>query len=157
MINANLNREVPDVGGPYDAIVYGDILEHVIDPLHVLVALNRSLAATGFVIISIPNIAHLYVRLLLLMGRFDYIDRGILDNTHLRFFTARSLKALMADAGLVIQRFTATPAPLYQILPVSWHRRWIASTHAVNAVIARSLPRLFGYQFLVLARPRTIP
>jgi hypothetical protein len=91
---------------------------------------------------------------LLLVGRFDYIDRGILDDSHLRFFTERSLRGLIADAGLTIERFTATPAPLYQILPTSWHKPWVAATHAVNAVIARNLPRLLGYQFIVLARPK---
>jgi 2-polyprenyl-3-methyl-5-hydroxy-6-metoxy-1,4-benzoquinol methylase len=154
MLTANLNREIPEVPGPFDAIVYGDVLEHLIDPLRVLVELDRSLAPGGFVIISVPNIAHLYIRLLLLLGRFDYIDRGILDQTHLRFFTARSLRALIADAGLTIERFTATPAPLYQILPTAWHKPWVAATHAVNAVIARNLPRLLGYQLIVLARPK---
>lgn len=154
MITANLNRVIPEVQGPFDAILYGDVLEHLIDPLRVLVELDRSLAPDGFVIISVPNIAHLYIRLLLLLGRFDYIDRGILDNTHLRFFTARSLRALLADAGLVIERFTATPAPLYQVLPPSWHKRWVAATHTVNALIARNLPRVLGYQFIVLARPK---
>ena len=154
MITANLNREVPEVQGPFDAILYGDVLEHLIDPLRVLVELNRSLAPDGFVIVSVPNIAHLYIRLLLLLGRFDYIDRGILDDTHLRFFTARSLRALIDDAGLVVERLTATPAPLYQVLPERWHKRWVALTHTVNAAIARNLPRLLGYQFIVLARPK---
>ena len=154
MIAANLNRETPEVGGPFDAIVYGDVLEHLIDPLRVLVELDRALAPDGFVIVSVPNIAHLYIRLLLLLGRFDYIDRGILDDTHLRFFTERSLRALIADAGLTIDRFTATPAPLYQVLPASWHRPWVAATHAINAVIARNLRRLLGYQLIVLARPK---
>lgn len=154
MITANLNRDIPEVGGPFDAIIYGDILEHLIEPLRVLVELDRALAPGGFVVISVPNIAHLYIRLLLLIGRFDYIDRGILDNSHLRFFTGRSLRALIADAGLSVERFSATPAPLYQILPASWHRPWVAATHAVNAAIARNLPRLLGYQFIVLARPK---
>jgi 2-polyprenyl-3-methyl-5-hydroxy-6-metoxy-1,4-benzoquinol methylase len=154
MLTANLNREIPEVVGPFDAILYGDVLEHLVDPLRVLVELDRALVPDGFVVISVPNIAHLYIRLLLLVGRFDYIDRGILDDSHLRFFTQRSLRALLADAGLTVERFTATPAPLYQILPASWHKRWVAATHAVNAVVARGLPRLLGYQFLVLARPK---
>jgi hypothetical protein len=88
------------------------------------------------------------------VGRFDYLDRGILDHSHLRFFTERSLRAMLADAGLTIGRFTATPAPLYQILPVSWHRQWVAATHSINAVIARKVRRLLGYQFIVLAHPK---
>jgi len=154
MITANLDREIPEGEGPFDVIVYGDVLEHLVDPLRVLVELDRSLAPTGFVIISVPNIAHLWIRLLLLFGRFEYLDRGILDHSHLRFFTERSLRAMLANAGLSIVRFTATPAPLYQILPVSWHRRWVAATHAINAVIARKARRLLGYQFIVLAHPK---
>jgi 2-polyprenyl-3-methyl-5-hydroxy-6-metoxy-1,4-benzoquinol methylase len=154
MITMNLDREIPGGEGPFDVIVYGDVLEHLVDPLRVLVELDRSLGPGGFVILSVPNIAHLWIRLLLLVGRFDYLDRGILDQSHLRFFTERSLRAMLADAGLSIERFTATPAPLYQILPVSWHRRWVAATHAINAVIARKVRRLLGYQFIVLAYPK---
>jgi 2-polyprenyl-3-methyl-5-hydroxy-6-metoxy-1,4-benzoquinol methylase len=155
MIPVNLDREIPVGEGPFDVIVYGDVLEHLVDPLRVLVELDRCLAPGGFVIISLPNIAHLWIRLLLLVGRFDYLDRGILDHSHLRFFTERSMRAMLADAGLSIERFTATPAPLYQILPVSWHRRWVAATHSINAVIARKVPRLLGYQFIVLAHPKS--
>jgi 2-polyprenyl-3-methyl-5-hydroxy-6-metoxy-1,4-benzoquinol methylase len=155
MITLNLDREIPVGEGPFDVIVYGDVLEHLVDPLRILVELDRSLAAGGFVVISVPNIAHLWIRLLLLFGRFDYLDRGILDHSHLRFFTERSLRAMLADAGLLIERFTATPAPLYQILPVSWHRRWVAATHSVNALIARKVRRLLGYQFIVLAHPKS--
>jgi O-antigen biosynthesis protein len=154
MIPVNLDREIPVGEGPFDVIVYGDVLEHLVDPLRVLVELDRCLVPGGFVIVSLPNIAHLWIRLLLLVGRFDYLDRGILDHSHLRFFTERSLRAMLADAGLTIGRFTATPAPLYQILPVSWHRQWVAATHSINAVIARKVRRLLGYQFIVLAHPK---
>jgi 2-polyprenyl-3-methyl-5-hydroxy-6-metoxy-1,4-benzoquinol methylase len=155
MITLNLDREIPVGEGPFDVIVYGDVLEHLVDPLRVLVELDRGLGPGGFVIISVPNIAHLWIRLLLLVGRFDYLDRGILDHSHLRFFTERSMRAMLADAGLSIERFTATPAPLFQILPVSWHRRWVAATHSINAVIARNVRRLLGYQFIVLAYPKS--
>jgi 2-polyprenyl-3-methyl-5-hydroxy-6-metoxy-1,4-benzoquinol methylase len=154
MIAMNLDRDLPVGEGPFDVILYGDVLEHLVDPLRVLVELDRSLAAGGFVVISVPNVAHLWIRLLLLIGRFDYLERGILDHSHLRFFTERSLRAMLADAGLSIERFTATPAPLYQIPPVSWHRRWVAATHSINALIARKLRRVLGYQFIVQAHPK---
>jgi 2-polyprenyl-3-methyl-5-hydroxy-6-metoxy-1,4-benzoquinol methylase len=154
MINVDLDRQIPDIAAPFDAIVYADVLEHLVDPLRVLVTLNGAVDPGGFVVVSVPNVAHLWIRLLLLLGRFDYLDRGILDRSHLRFFTERSLRAMMADAGLVIERFTATPAPLYQLLPPRWHTRWVALTHRTNAAIARATPRLLGYQFIVLARPK---
>ena len=154
MVVANLDRETPKLEGPYDAIVYGDILEHLADPLRVLVDLSPSLAPGGRVVVSVPNVAHFIIRLSLLVGRFDYIDRGILDHTHLRFFTERSLRALVDDAGLAVEQFGATPAPLYQVLPVRFHRPWLGATHRVNAWLARSFPRLLGYQFIVLAHPK---
>ncbi len=157
MINVNLDRKIPEVEASVDAIVYADVLEHLVDPWRVLVTLNHVLAPEGFVVVSVPNVAHLWIRLLLLAGRFEYLDRGILDHSHLRFFTQRSLRAMLTDAGLEISRFTATPAPLYQLLPPRWHNRWIAMTHRTNARIARNLPRLLGYQFIVLARPKAPP
>jgi 2-polyprenyl-3-methyl-5-hydroxy-6-metoxy-1,4-benzoquinol methylase len=157
MITLNLDRELPEDAGSFDVVVYGDVLEHLVDPLRVLVELDRCLARGGFVIISVPNIAHLWIRLLLLVGRFDYLDRGILDHSHLRFYTERSLRAMLESAGLDVVRFTATPAPLYQILPASWHKPWVAATHAVNAAIARRVRRLLGYQFIVLAVPKGLP
>ena len=68
-------------------MVFGDVLEHLRDPLAVLMEFTESLKDDGVVIISLPNIANIYVRLNLLIGRFDYQDRGILDRTHIRFFT----------------------------------------------------------------------
>ncbi|PYM20941.1 MAG: hypothetical protein DMD81_01065 [Candidatus Rokuibacteriota bacterium] len=156
MVVANLDREVPVLETQFDAIVYGDVLEHLSDPLRVLTELNRLLAPGGFVVISMPNVAHFVIRLSLLIGRFDYIDRGILDHTHLRFFTERSVRALVANAGLRVELFTATPAPLYQVLPRRFHKPWLAATHAINAWIAHRLPRLMGYQFVILARPKEI-
>ncbi len=157
MVVADLARELPGLDGPFDVIVYGDVLEHLPEPLRVLVELNRWLAPGGFVVISIPNIAHLAIRLLFLAGYFTYMDRGILDRTHLRFFTARSLRAFLVDAGLGIERFTATPAPLYEVVPAGWQGRWLAPVQAVSAGVARLLPRLLGYQFVVLARPKGAP
>ncbi len=153
MLVADLNREIPEVDGPFDALVYGDVLEHLVDPLQVFRTLNRGLAPGGDIIVSIPNIAHLWMRLSLLAGRFDYADRGLLDRGHLRFFTRRSLKSFLADAGLRIIRATATPVPIYQVVPPRFHSTALAAVHAVSAATARALPTFLAYQFVVLARP----
>jgi hypothetical protein len=118
----------------------------------VLTTLDRRLAPGGEVIVSVPNVAHLWMRLSLAAGRFDYAERGILDRTHLRFFTQRSLRALLAGAGLRVVRATATPVPLYQVVPERLHGQTLAAVHGVSAAVARALPRLLGYQFVVLAR-----
>ena len=151
MLVVDLDGDLPDLGAPFDAIVCGDVLEHLVDPLRALTALGAWLAPGGRIAISVPNVAHLAIRLSLMAGRFDYFDRGILDRTHLRFFTDRSLRRLLAAAGLVPVRRTATPVPLHQVVPTSWHGRALAATHALSAACSRALPRLFGYQLLVLA------
>jgi len=149
MIVADLDAGVPPLDGAFDAIVCADVLEHLRDPAAVLTALGRALAAGGEVVISIPNVAHLWMRLSLLAGRFEYAERGILDRTHLRFFTRRTLAALVAEAGLRVARMTSTPVPLYQVVPPRWHGRALAAVHALSAGSARLLPRLLAYQFVV--------
>lgn len=153
MLVADLDREVPALDGRFDLIVYGDVLEHLIDPLRVLRALDERLAADGRIILSMPNVAHLWIRLSLLLGRFDYADRGILDRTHVRFFTERSLRQLLAAAGLDVVHIEPTPVPLSLVVPPRFHGPWLDLLHAVNAGAARALRRLFGYQFVVVARP----
>src|SRR5262245_13512851 len=152
MIVASADGPLPDLGGPFEAIVCADILEHPTDPLAALRRLAQHLAPGGVVVVSIPNVAHLWIRLGLLAGRFDYADRGILDRTHLRFFTRRTVLALLAGAALTVERSTATPVPIYQVVPPRWHGRGLAAAHALSAVVARALPRLLAYQFVVLAR-----
>lgn len=153
MVVADLDGEPPALDGPFDVIVYGDILEHLREPSHILTALNEKLDPRGQVLVSVPNVAHLWIRLCLLAGRFDYAARGILDRTHLRFFTRRSLQAMLREAGLRLLRQTTTPVPLYQVVPPRWHGALLRTTHALSAAGARALPTLLGYQFVVLARP----
>jgi 2-polyprenyl-3-methyl-5-hydroxy-6-metoxy-1,4-benzoquinol methylase len=103
----------------FDVIVFGDVLEHLRDPLAVLRSARRLLAAGGSVVASIPNIAHGSVRLALLAGRFDYQPLGLLDDTHIRFYTRASIENLFHQADLVpidVRRTTAgffdTPVPV---------------------------------------------
>ena len=103
----------------FDVIVFGDVLEHLRNPLPVLQGAKALLADGGSVVASIPNIAHGSVRLALLAGRFDYQDLGLLDTTHVRFFTRSSVEDLFREAGMVpidVRRTTAgffdTPVPV---------------------------------------------
>ena len=152
MLVADLDQEIPETEGPFDAIVYADLLEHLRDPLRVLTGLNRNLSPTGQVIVSVPNVAHLWIRVLLLFGRFDRTDRGILDQTHLHFYTERSLSKLLLEAGLTPLRRTVTPAPLYQAVPGRLQGSWLPPINAVHARLAQLQPRLLGYQFVIMAR-----
>jgi len=142
---------LPPLGGPFHAVLFGDVLEHLRDPARVLRDVGRDLAAGGRVIVSVPNVAHLWIRLSLLAGRFDYADRGILDRTHLRFFTKRTLWELLRAGGLRVRRWTATPVPLYQVVPERLHGGPLSAVHALSAAVSRALPGLLAYQFVVEA------
>jgi 2-polyprenyl-3-methyl-5-hydroxy-6-metoxy-1,4-benzoquinol methylase len=152
VIVADLDQAAPRLQGLFDAIVYGDVLEHLNDPLPVLVALDRALAADGRVIVSVPNVAHLWVRVSLALGRWDYADRGILDRTHLRFFTKRSFAALLRDAGLSVEDFVATPVPLPLVVPRRLHGRALDAVHALSAAAARAWKGGLAYQFVAVCR-----
>lgn len=89
-------------GETFDVVVFGDVLEHLRDPLPSLRQAKALLAPGGSVVVSVPNVAHGSVRLSLLRGEFRYGPLGLLDDTHLRFFTRDGLEELMAAAGLVM-------------------------------------------------------
>jgi 2-polyprenyl-3-methyl-5-hydroxy-6-metoxy-1,4-benzoquinol methylase len=153
VVVADLETAPPLLHGPFDAIVYGDVLEHLTDPLAALRALDATLAPGGTVIVSVPNVAHLWVRLCLLAGRFDYADRGILDRTHLRFFTRRTLLALLRSAGLEVSELVATPVPLPLAVPPRWHGAGLRGLHALSARLARAWPGGLAYQLVAVCRP----
>jgi SAM-dependent methyltransferase len=153
LIVADLAEVAPKLSGPFHAIVYGDILEHLSDPLSALVSINQQLARGGLVVVSVPNVGHLWVRLSLLMGRFEYADRGILDRTHLRFFTRRTLLDLLAQAGLAVEELRVTPVPLALVVPRRLHGAWLRAVHALSAWSSRCWPSGLAYQFVAACRP----
>ena len=98
----DLNQPIPDVGAP-DLVLFLDVLEHLVHPEELLAQVVRVMADDATIIISLPNVAHLWVAArLFFLGRFDYQDAGILDRTHLRFFYRDSAYALVESAGLEI-------------------------------------------------------
>lgn len=106
----------------FDVIVLADVLEHLLSPLDVLSWVNGLLAPGGRVILSLPNIANWLIRLRLLVGRFDYEETGILDRTHLHFYTYSSARRMVADAGLNVISCRAGASvlgPLIAALPLT--------------------------------------
>jgi 2-polyprenyl-3-methyl-5-hydroxy-6-metoxy-1,4-benzoquinol methylase len=95
-------------GQTFDAIVFGDVLEHLTDADGVLKSATQLLAPDGAIVISVPNVSHGSLRLALLQGRWDYRDTGLLDRDHVRFFTRESLFAMLRGAGLVVTDLRAT-------------------------------------------------
>ncbi len=87
----------------FDAALFGDILEHLKDPKRILLKTRDFLVKDGYIVISIPNIAHWSTRLELLGGNFDYQKLGILDDSHLKFFTKKSIINLLEACGYFIE------------------------------------------------------
>ncbi len=98
----------------FEVIVFGDVLEHLRDPLTTLRQARRLLTPNGYIVISIPNIAHGDVRMSLMLGRFEYRNLGLLDNTHVHFVTRATLRELLRDAGFVATDVQVTHAPLFE-------------------------------------------
>lgn len=132
---------------PADVLVLADVLEHTRDPKDCLTRLCQTcLAPSACVIISLPNVAHLWVRLSLLLGRFEYAARGILDETHLRFFTRASAARLIQGCGITLKEIATTPVPLPLVNPAFSEGRGLWPLHQLNAASARLLPTLLGFQ-----------
>jgi 2-polyprenyl-3-methyl-5-hydroxy-6-metoxy-1,4-benzoquinol methylase len=133
-----------DEFGQYDLILFGDVLEHLVDPVAVLRRLREHLNPPGVLVASIPNVANWSMRLRLLAGRFDYTDRGLLDRTHLRFFTKRTAVRLIEDGGFTVTRCqAAVPVPLLTRAPLSW----------LAYRLGNLWPGLCAYTFVITAVP----
>ncbi len=102
---------LPYEKGHFDCILYGDVLEHLVEPWRVLKEHNALLKPGGTIVCSIPNIRHYRItRRLLLKGKWEYQESGILDRTHLRFFTLTSMKKMVTDSGFEITTIIKKPS-----------------------------------------------
>jgi len=127
----------------FDCIVFNDVLEHMIDPWRALESGRGMLSTEGKVVACIPNIRNIQVlRTLAVNGRWRYADTGILDRTHLRFFTRESIVAMFDDAGFEI-------LALDPINP-NERGRWAAT----NRLVRGRLDDLPAVQFAVVGQPR---
>ncbi len=137
----------------FDVIVAGDILEHLAEPEVALSLIRPLVKPDGCLLVSLPNVANVAIRAALLFGRFSYGERGILDRTHLRFFTAASGQELLERTGFRVVDRRSTAMPVELALPVLGRRPWGPPVRASTILAARLLPGLFGYQFVFEAVP----
>jgi len=138
--------------GEFDYIVFADVLEHLRDPAAVLERCIPALKESGKIIISVPNVANWIIRLSLLLGKFDYMERGILDRTHLRFFTLRTLKMLMGEVSCEVLEAIPTPLPVQLVLPFTGDK-FFAPLHEAHYALTRCWKTFFAYQFVIVAAP----
>ena len=136
----------------FDYILFADVLEHLRDPEAVLRRCIPALKESGKIIISVPNVANFIVRLSLLAGKFDYGDRGILDRTHLRFFTLRSLKTMMNEVSCSVLGVIPTPLPMQIVFPFT-ENKFFAPLHEAFYLLTRIWKTVFAYQFVIVAAP----
>lgn len=127
----------------YDVVLFLDVLEHLVDPAAVLDQAIQRLAPGGRVLVSLPNAAHWSMRKELLLGRWRYTDSGLMDRTHLRFFTLATMRELLTGAGLDIQHegYAIDRPPLIDLPPErrGLLRRW-PQLFAVQGLFDAAVP-----------------
>lgn len=138
---------------PFDVVVAGDVLEHLPEPERALALVRPLLKPDGFLLVSLPNVANVTVRLGLLFGRFPSADRGILDRTHLRFFTRRTGRELLHSHGFRVVRETPTAMPVELALPLLGRSPLAPAVRSCARLLSSAWPGMFGYQFVYEARP----
>ena len=137
----------------FDVIILGDVLSRVRNPQTILIKLKALLNPGGKVLLSLPNAPNLGVRIKSLFGRFNYSRVGILDESHLRFFTLASSKKLARESGLDVIRVNATPIPSTGSSTSKPARTF---AHAINCALVRVAKTLFGYQFILVCKPKEL-
>jgi 2-polyprenyl-3-methyl-5-hydroxy-6-metoxy-1,4-benzoquinol methylase len=141
--------------GKFDIIMFADVLEHLIDPLDMLEKVKKSLSPEGRVLASIPNVAHWSVRLRLLAGNFDYKPTGIMDATHLRWFTRKSVQRLFVEAGYEVERLQSAAGAwmgVYRWTPLRMVTEDTRS-YILNKFCSMA-PGLFAVQHVICAKAK---
>jgi len=145
----------------YDAIMLGDVLEHLRDPASVMVRCHNLLSQNGRLIISVPNIAHWTIRWDLLWGKFNYTETGLLDNTHVHFFTEQSFREMIKQTGYEIEKIEtskyAYPGdrfwPKYRLTRII-KKRVLKNNH--HLFFNKMFPKAVAWQYLACCRRQTV-
>ena len=152
-VTANLDDGLPDFAGEkFDYILLLDVIEHLRSPEDFLDQLRKVAAACGAeVILTTANIGFIVMRLSLMLGRFEYGKRGILDLTHTRLFTFATMRRALAAAGFDVTASEGVVLPMPFVLGNS---RLATALMRINKSLVRLWPTMFGFQILLRARAR---
>lgn len=137
--------------GEYDIVLAADVLEHLVKPEYVLSRLKTLLKRDGLLIVSLPNIANIYVRVNLLLGRFPTHRKGLLDETHLHCYTLSTMRRLLEKTGWLVSEEQVTAIPLPLVFPFVTCAPWSWGLWLFHR-LTRVCKRLFGYQGLFICR-----
>jgi 2-polyprenyl-3-methyl-5-hydroxy-6-metoxy-1,4-benzoquinol methylase len=147
----DLDSDIPEAAGVgFDVVIAGDVIEHLAKPADALRAISAVLRPGGQLLLSVPNFGHWYPRLRVAFGAFGYDRRGILDDTHLRFFTRSTLRRLVRTAGFDVLQESATGLPLSTVSRGGGRGSLIRRT---DQLLVRLRPTLFGYQNVLRLTP----
>ncbi len=133
--------------GYFDCVILADVLEHLYNPWQALAKLRRYLAPGGKLVCSIPNIGHVSILRDLLSGSWKYEEAGILDITHLRFFTLEGAFTLLMSAGFEVDNVTS------KIICGPDEAAFLAKLRASGLMAGKPLEHATAYQFLLTAIP----
>ncbi len=151
--NSFLTDELVRALGQFDVVMFADVLEHLPNPSTMLDLARGALTPGGCIVASVPNIAHWSVRANLMRGRFDYESCGIMDATHLRWFTKHTIVALFKSVGMRVERHRVTAGFTLPIYNRAFPWRGMHSWHRQKLIrfCLRHAPLLFGCQHVVKA------
>lgn len=142
VLEGNIEKiDLPFEDNSFDAILCLDVLEHLLEPWNVIQRMHKLLKPGGILICSIPNIRHYSISMpLLFLGRWSYCDHGILDKTHLRFFTRKSAIELVACSGLLVDKVNSTGLN-------KWSKSGLANLFSLHL-----FKQIFEFQYLIRAK-----
>jgi predicted TPR repeat methyltransferase len=135
-----------------DAIVLADVLEHLRDPARALALVRNAVDENGRVFISVPNVANFTVRFALLLGMFNYQERGILDRTHIRFYTASTFRQEVERAGFRILETKASSVPVRLVIGRFTPEAVLRAGEKLLSMVTRLWRNFFAYQIIVVAQ-----
>src|SRR5579862_1741716 len=146
-----LSEDFLEEHGPFDVIVFADVLEHLSNPAEMVSLARKGLAPNGSIVASVPNVAHWFVRVDLLRGRFDYRDCGIMDATHLRWFTRKTVVEFFERLGFRVTALDCTVnielAEYRYRVPWRWFKE--SNRRRLVEMLTKRFPGLFGCQHII--------
>lgn len=151
-INQDIEAESLTITRKFDAIVLADVLEHLNNPQKTLVRLKKLLSENGVIIISLPNIANIFVRACLLFGHFDYKNYGIMDKEHRYFYTYKSSKRLIKKAKLSLIYTSQTPIPTFLIHKFFNKEKPFFWIYYIFVILSKIRKEVFSYQFIFMCK-----
>jgi methionine biosynthesis protein MetW len=144
-LDADNALEVARASAPYDVLLAAAVLEHLKYPRQLLRQAREMLTPEATVIVSLPNIAHWSIRLQLLRGRFNYVDYGIMDRTHVHFYTVKTGVRLLEESGFPVQSLYIAGSGLQNVLSM-------LSRRMKRALPKPVLPGLLAYEIILVAK-----